>query len=74
MSDSFNRTLIPCLHRLPNPTFFSLDRNLYRRDWIHSHYGLVWLKVRGREAANFIRRFLRHSSNGADVDAQVIAA
>ena len=66
--------LIPCFHRLPQPTFFSLDRNFYRRDWIHSHYGLVWLNVRGREAANFIRRFLRHSSFNAQAKRMGIVA
>ena len=60
-SGTKDENLIPFLHRLPNPTFFSLDRNFYRRDWIHSYYCLVWLDVRRREAADFIRRFLKHS-------------
>ncbi len=60
-SGTKDENLIPFLHRLPNPTFFSLDRNFYRRDWIHSYYCLVWLDVRGREAADFVRRFLKHS-------------
>ena len=55
-----DENLIPLLHRLANPTFFSLDRDFYRPDWAHSHYCLVWLDVRGRHAADFIRRFLRH--------------
>ncbi|MBM3838826.1 MAG: hypothetical protein FJ398_12835 [Verrucomicrobia bacterium] len=59
-SGTKDENLIPYLHRLPNPTFFSLDRNFYRRDWIHSNYCLVWLDVRRREAAEFIQRFLRH--------------
>ena len=52
--------LIPFLHRLANPTFFSLDRDFYRPDWAHRGYCLVWLDVRGRQAAEFIRRFLNH--------------
>ena len=55
-----DENLIPVLHHLPQPTFFSLDRDFYRPDWLHGDYGLVWLDVRGRQAAEFIRRFLRH--------------
>jgi hypothetical protein len=55
-----DENLIPVLHRLANPAFFSLDRNFYRPDWAHSAYCLVWLDVRGRQAAEFIRRFLKH--------------
>jgi hypothetical protein len=33
-SGTKDRNLIPVLHRLANPTFFSLDRNLYRPDWV----------------------------------------
>ena len=52
--------LLPVLHHLARPTFFSLDHDFYRPDWAHARYSLVWLDVRGREAAEFIRRFLRH--------------
>jgi hypothetical protein len=52
--------LLPVLHRLPQPTFFSLDHDFHRPDWAHAGYCLVWLDVRGRQAAEFIRRFLRH--------------
>jgi hypothetical protein len=31
-----DENLIPALHRLPQPTFFSLDGDFYRRDWLHS--------------------------------------
>ena len=57
---TLDENLIPVLHRLPNPTFFSLDRDFYRRVWRHASYGLVWLDVRDDHAADFIRRFLRH--------------
>ena len=60
VSGTEDENLIPALHRLPQPTFFSLDGDFYRRDWLHSDYCLVWLDVRRREAAEFIRRFLRH--------------
>jgi hypothetical protein len=55
-----DENLLAVLHHLPQPTFFSLDQDFYRPDWAHSSYGLVWLDVRGRQAAEFIRRFLRH--------------
>jgi hypothetical protein len=52
--------LLPVLQHLPQPTFFSLDKDFYRPEWAHGRYSLVWLDVRGRQAAEFIRRFLRH--------------
>ena len=59
-SGADDENLIPVLHSLPHPTFFTLDRDFYRRAWIHLSYSLVWLDVPPREAAEFIRRFLRH--------------
>lgn len=59
-SGALDENLIPVLHKLPQPTFFPLDRDFFRRDWAHAGYGLVWLDVRRREAAEFVRRFLRH--------------
>ncbi len=61
-SGAKDENLIPVLHRLSNPTFFSLDRDFFQWDLAHSAYCLVWLDVRGKEAAGFIRRFLRHPS------------
>ena len=55
-----DENLIPALRRLPQPTFFSLDRDFCRPDWAHASYGLVWLDVADDRAAEFIRRFLRH--------------
>jgi hypothetical protein len=55
-----DENLIPLLHRLPEPTFFTLDQDFYRRDWTHPGYCLVWLDVTDDLAAEFIRRFLRH--------------
>jgi hypothetical protein len=59
-SGTKDENLIPVLHRLPNPTFFSLDHHFYRPGWAHSGYCLAWLDMRGRMSAEFIRRFLRH--------------
>src|SRR5687768_16825129 len=55
-----DENLIPALHRLAQPTFFTLDRDFNRRDWAHSSYCLVWLDVPDDHAAVFVRRFLRH--------------
>ena len=57
-----DENLIPILHRLPHPTFFTLDRDFFRPDWAHGRYCLVWLNVPDDYAAAFIRRFLRHPS------------
>src|SRR6267154_387312 len=59
-SGTDDENLIPVLHRLPQPTFFSLDRDFYRPDWAHADYGLVWLDIKARQAADIIRRFLKH--------------
>jgi hypothetical protein len=61
-SGAGDEDLLPLLHALPHPTFCTLDRHFYRRDWVHPNYCLVWLDVRPREAAEFIRRFLRHAA------------
>lgn len=52
--------LIRLLHRLPHPTFFTLDRDFCRQDWCHPNYCLIWLDVRRQEAAEFVRRVLRY--------------
>jgi hypothetical protein len=52
--------LVPILHTLAKPTLFTLDRHFFRADWAHVSYGLVWLDVNDSEAAEYIRRFLRH--------------
>ena len=49
------------LHRLSQPTFFTRDVDFYRHDLCHSHYCLVYLNVPEHEAAEYIRRVLRHS-------------
>jgi len=55
-----DENVIPILLRLSRPTFFTLDRDFYRVDWAHVDYALVWLDVRRRDAAEYIRRFLKH--------------
>jgi len=55
-----DENLLPVLHQLPRPTFFTLDRDFFRVTWRHRNYCLVWLDVADDLAAAFIRRFLGH--------------
>jgi len=52
--------IIPLLHHLRRPTFFTRDVGFYDRRLCHKRYGLVCLRVRRNEVAETIRRFLRH--------------
>ena len=52
--------VIPRLHALRRPTFFTRDEDYYQADLRHAGYGLVYLDVPADEAAEYIRRFLRH--------------
>ena len=52
--------IIPFLHQLRHPTFFSRDADFYNRSLCHTRYCLVYLAVRKQEVAIFVRRFLRH--------------
>ncbi len=53
--------IIPLLHHLIRPTFFTRDSGFYDRRLCHANYCLVCLMVSQYEAASFIRRFLRHA-------------
>jgi hypothetical protein len=55
-----DREVIPFLHRLRRPTFFTRDADFYERRLCHARYGLVQLAVRKDEVAVFVRRLLRH--------------
>ena len=41
-------------------TFFTLDADFYKRHLCHARYCLVSMAVRKNEAAEFVRRVLRH--------------
>jgi hypothetical protein len=60
MSD---QEIIVLLQQLRQPTFFTRDVDFYRRDLCHARYCLVWLDVAAAEAAEYIRRLLRHKEN-----------
>ena len=53
--------IIPLLHQLTRPTFFSCDAHFYRRELCHAGYCLVRLDVEDRNVTDAIRRYLRHS-------------
>ena len=52
--------IIPLLHQLQRPTFFTRDFDFYDRSACHAAYCLACLNVEQYEAASFIRHFLRH--------------
>jgi hypothetical protein len=52
--------VIPLLHSLRRPTFFTRDQDYYHPDLRHASYCLVYLDVLPDEAATFIHRLLRH--------------
>ncbi|MBI3300802.1 MAG: hypothetical protein HYZ72_01800 [Deltaproteobacteria bacterium] len=54
--------IIPLLHTLRRPTFFTRDHGFYRPTLLHSGYCLVYLEVGVDETAEYIRRFLRHQA------------
>jgi len=54
--------IIPLLHQLGRPTFFTRDLGFYDQRLCHAGYCLACLAVGQYEAASFIRRFLRASA------------
>lgn len=52
--------IIPLLHSLRYPTFFTRDHDFYKPDLRHSEYCLVCLDIPPDEVAEYIHRFLRH--------------
>lgn len=54
-----DREIIPFLHQLNQPTFFTRDDDFYERRLCHAGYCLVYLDVRKEEVATFVRRVMR---------------
>ncbi|NHZ71724.1 MAG: hypothetical protein GWP17_01400 [Aquificales bacterium] len=54
-----DREIIPFLHQLKQPTFFTRDDDFFERRLCHAGYCLVYLDVRKEEVATFVRRVLR---------------
>ena len=57
--------IIPLLHQLDRPTFFTLDVDFFKRRLRDEGYCLVFLDVSGHLAAEYVRRILRHPSLNA---------
>ena len=52
--------IIPVLHQLERPTFFTLDEDFYDRRFCHRGYCVAHLDVDDYSAADYVRRVLRH--------------
>ncbi len=52
--------IIPLLHELDRPTFFTLYSDFYDRRLCHAGYCLVHLEVEEEMVAEYVRRLLRH--------------
>lgn len=52
--------IIPLLHGLNRPTFFTLDEDFFKPRLRHGQYCLIYLDVAQYESAAFIRRTLKH--------------
>lgn len=52
--------IIPLLHQLNQPTFFTLDDDFFKRQLCHAKYCLIYLDVAQYESATFVRRALKH--------------
>lgn len=52
--------ILPLLHHLPKPTFFTLDLGFYNKKFCHYRHCVVVFRINRYEAADYIRRFLQH--------------
>jgi hypothetical protein len=52
--------IIPLLHQLKKPTFFTLDDDFFNPKLCHAAYCLIYLDVAQYESATFVRRTLKH--------------
>jgi hypothetical protein len=58
--------VIPLLHHLRHPTFFTHDLGFFDFSLCHERYALVCLGVKARDAATYIRSLLRHPAFRTD--------
>ncbi len=54
-----DQEIVPLLHQLDQPTFFTRDDDFYERKLCHAGYCLVLLDVRKEEVAFFVRRIIQ---------------
>jgi hypothetical protein len=52
--------IIPFLHQLNRPTFFTLDVDYFKRRLRHDGYCLVYMDIEDDDAAAYILQILRH--------------
>jgi hypothetical protein len=52
--------IIPLLHELDRPTFFTLDSDFFDRRLCHARYCLVHLDIEEVAVAEYVHRLLRH--------------
>ena len=52
--------ILPLLHGIDRPTFFTLDGDFFDRRLCHAGYCLVYLDVEEEMVAEYVRRLLRH--------------
>ncbi len=52
--------IVPLLHELDRPTFFTLDGDFYDRRLRHDGYCLIHLDIEEDLVAEYVRRLLRH--------------
>lgn len=59
-----DENVLPILHRLKRPTFFTRDQDFWNPRLVHPNYCLVFVDIREHEGlvAGTIRRFLRHTA------------
>jgi hypothetical protein len=55
-----DQAIIPFLHQLRRPTFFTRDRDFYDHRLCHPGYCLVWLDIDRDQVGEYVRRMLRH--------------
>ncbi len=53
--------IVSLLHHLKQPTLFTRDEHFFKRSLCHAGYCLLWLDFKPAEAAEYVRRVLRHS-------------
>lgn len=55
-----DEAIIPFLHQLHQPTFFTCDIDFFKRRWCHDRYCLVHLDVAKGLVATYTRLLLKH--------------
>jgi hypothetical protein len=55
-----DEAIIPLLHELDRPTFFTRDVDFFDRILCHKAYCIVYLHVGEKDIAEYVQRVLRH--------------